>query len=174
MGAAHRRFRAGADRRDAVRAQLHLREAIAHARSGNADRAEEYVKTARELVACGIPGQPYYNIIATAANVEIHWVAVPIELADGTTAVSRAKQVQIPEDAEPSRMGHHWVDIARGWTLQGDRAKAIGALKQARQITPQQTKYHPQVHETVRILGETDRRATDSLAGFARWLGLAL
>jgi len=159
---------------DAVRAQLHLREAIAHARSCNADRADEYVKAARELVARGIPGQPYYNIIATAANVEIHWVAVPIELSDGTTAVSRAEQAQIPEDAEPSRMGHHWVDVARGWTLHGDRAKALGALKQARQIAPQQTKYHPQVHETVRILAETDRRATDSLAGFARWLGLTL
>lgn len=33
---------------------------------------------------------------------------------------------------------------------------------------------HPQVHETVHLLAETDRRATDSLAGFARWIGVTL
>jgi hypothetical protein len=58
--------------------------------------------------------------------------------------------------------------------LHGDRGKALGALKEASRITPQQTRYHPQVHETVRILAEHDRRATDSLAGFARWLGVTL
>ncbi|MGH4008515.1 MAG: helix-turn-helix domain-containing protein, partial [Pseudonocardiaceae bacterium] len=159
---------------DAVRAQLHLREAIAHARSGSADRADEFVKVARELVAHGIPASPYYNIVATSANVEIHWVAVSVELSDGTTAVGRAEQVQLPEDAEAARLGHHWIDVARAWTLHGDRARALGALNQARRITPQQTRYHPQVHETLHILAEADRRATDSLAGFARWVGVHL
>jgi len=32
----------------------------------------------------------------------------------------------------------------------------------------------PQVHETVHLLAEIDRRATDSLAGFARWIGVTL
>ncbi|MGH3940317.1 MAG: hypothetical protein ACRDTG_17125 [Pseudonocardiaceae bacterium] len=37
-----------------------------HARSGNADRADEYVTAAHELIARGIPTtSPYYNIIAT-------------------------------------------------------------------------------------------------------------
>ncbi|MGH3887619.1 MAG: thiopeptide-type bacteriocin biosynthesis protein [Pseudonocardiaceae bacterium] len=112
----------------------------------------------------GIPGQPYYNIIATAANVEIHWIAVPIELADGTTAVSRAEQVQIPEDAEPSRMGHHGVDVARGWTLHGDRAKGSRRAQAGTPDTPQQTEYHPSVHETVRILAETITHLTPVLA----------
>lgn len=29
-------------------------------------------------------------------------------------------------------------------------------------------------HETVRILAEHERRASDSLVGFARWIGVAL
>jgi hypothetical protein len=36
------------------------------------------------------------------------------------------------------------------------------------------TRYHTQVHETVYLLAETDQRATDSLAGFARWIGRTL
>ncbi|MGH3913375.1 MAG: hypothetical protein ACRDTC_08195, partial [Pseudonocardiaceae bacterium] len=159
---------------DAIHAQLHLREAISHARSGNADRADEYVTAAHELIARGIPANPYYNIIATKANADIHWVAVAVELTDGTTAVTRAEQIQLPVDEEPSRIGHHWVDLARAWTLHGDRAKALDSLKQARQISPQQTRYHPTVHETLHLLAETDRRANDTLAGFARWAGVHL
>lgn len=159
----------------AVRAQLHLRQAIAQARLGVLDRADEHIDEARRLVATGdVPAHPFYNINASAANVEIHWVAVPVELSDGTTAAGRIARVQLPEDAEPFRVGHHWIDVARAWTLHGDRVKAFDALRQARQITPQQTRYHPTVHETVRILAETDRRATDTLASFARWLGMTL
>lgn len=159
---------------DAVRAQLHLREAIAEARNGAADRADEHITAARELVMLGIPANPYYNVIASAANVDIHWVAVPVELADGATAVSRAEQVKIPTGEEPSRVGHHWIDVARAWMLQGDREKALDALNRARGIAPQQARYHPQVHETLHLLAETDRRTADSLAGFARWAGIQL
>ncbi|MCA1672401.1 MAG: helix-turn-helix domain-containing protein [Actinobacteria bacterium] len=159
---------------DSVRTQLHLRQAIAHARSGAADRADEHIGAARELVSRGIPANPYYDVIATATNVELHWVAVPVELSDGTTAVGRAERIPSPEREEPARAGRHWIDVARAWTLHGDRAKALQSLKSARRIAPQLTRYHPQVHETVRILAETDRRATDTLAGFARWIGVTL
>ncbi|MGH3904293.1 MAG: hypothetical protein ACRDTE_08900 [Pseudonocardiaceae bacterium] len=159
---------------DAVRAVMHLRQATAEARRGAADRADEHISEARRLVATGVPDHPFYGVNANLDNVQIAWVAVPVELSDGTTAVGRAESVQLTPDAQPSRAGHHWIDVARAWTLHGDRTKALGALKEARRITPQQTRYHPQVHETVRILAETDRRATDTLAGFARWIGVTL
>ncbi|MGH3798089.1 MAG: helix-turn-helix domain-containing protein [Pseudonocardiaceae bacterium] len=159
---------------DSVRTQLHLRQAIAHARGGAADRADEHVSAAGELVARGIPANPYYDVIATVTNVKLHWVAVPVELSDGTTAVGRVEQVHNPEHDGPARAGRHYIDVARAWTLHGDRAKALDALRQARVTAPQLTRYHPQVHETVRILAERDRRATDTLAGFARWLGMHL
>ncbi|MGH3853701.1 MAG: hypothetical protein ACRDR6_09395 [Pseudonocardiaceae bacterium] len=98
---------------DSVRAQLHLRQAIAHARSGTTDRADEHITAARELVARRIPANPYYDVIATETNVTMHWVAVPVELSDGTTAVARAGQVQNPERDEPSRAGRYWIDVSR-------------------------------------------------------------
>jgi hypothetical protein len=56
--------------------------------------------------------------------------------------------------------------------IHGDRTGALEALHRARQIAPLATRYHPQVRETVATLAESDRRRTDTLAGFARWVGL--
>ncbi|MGH3913377.1 MAG: helix-turn-helix domain-containing protein [Pseudonocardiaceae bacterium] len=159
---------------DAVRVVLHLRQATAHARLGARDRADEHISEARRLVTGGVPAHPFYGVNANLENVDIAWVAVPVELSDGTTAIGRAEQVRLPSDAQPSRAGHHWIDVARAWTLHGDHAKALGALNEARRIAPQQTRYHSSVRETVYLLAEHDRRANDTLASFARWAGVSL
>lgn len=71
-----------------------------------------------------------------------------------------------------SRRGHHHIDMAAAWLLHGDRDRAFEQLHQAREVTPQQTRYHPQVREIVGAIAEADRRRTDSLSGFARWVGI--
>ncbi|MGH3929038.1 MAG: hypothetical protein ACRDTF_03575 [Pseudonocardiaceae bacterium] len=113
-------------------------------------------------------------MLATETNVEIHTVAVPVELGDATTALTRAEQIKIPTGEEPARLARYWIDLARAWALHGDHAHAFDALHHARTIAPQLTRYHPQVHETAHLLAEHDRRAPDSLAGFARWAGITL
>ncbi|MGH3928946.1 MAG: hypothetical protein ACRDTF_03100 [Pseudonocardiaceae bacterium] len=42
-------------------------------------------------------------------------------------------------------------------------------MRQARDLAPQLVRYHPQAHQIVHLLTEHDRRAPDTLAGFARW-----
>lgn len=157
---------------DAVRVALHLREAITHARIGTGDRAGEHLTAARELIARGVPASPYCTVTATEANLDIHTVAVSVELGDVTTALTRAKQIKIPTGEEPARLARHWIDLARAATLHGDHPQALDALYRARQVAPQLTRYHPQAHETVHLLTEHDRRATNSLAGFAHWAGI--
>lgn len=56
--------------------------------------------------------------------------------------------------------------------LHGDRRRALDALQKARRIAPQPTRFHPQVHETVRTLAASDVRSTRSLADFAGWCGI--
>ncbi|MGH3911463.1 MAG: hypothetical protein ACRDRM_11600, partial [Pseudonocardiaceae bacterium] len=157
---------------DAIRAHLHLREALAHARIGSPGRADEHLDTARELVANGVPASPYYGVLATAAAVDIHWIAVAVELTDAATALDRAGQVKIPTGEEPALLAGYWIDLARAWALHGDHAQALDALRQARTPAPQLVHHHPQARETVYFLAEAERRAADSLAGFARWLGI--
>lgn len=158
----------------AVAVQLHLRQAILAARSGSGDDADAHVKEARTIVRHGVPATPYHDVYATTDNVDMHSVAVPVEMSDGTAAVARAEKVHIPEQNRPSRACHHHIDVARAWVLHGDRDKALASLITARRIAPQQTRYHPSVHETLHAIAAADRRATDSLAGFARWAGLKL
>ncbi|MEU3621480.1 hypothetical protein BS329_25925 [Amycolatopsis coloradensis] len=71
-------------------------------------------------------------------------------------------------------MGHHWIDLARGFQLHGDRARSLQALQLARQVSPQQTRYHPHIRETVITLAEQDRRRSETLAGFARWANIKI
>ena len=77
--------------------------------------------------------------------------------------------MRLPAGTAPSRVGAYWIDLARGWLLHGDRGKALNALQTARQIAPQLTRYHPQVHDTVQTLAARDHRTTPTLSGFAAW-----
>jgi transcriptional regulator with XRE-family HTH domain len=158
----------------AIVAQLHLRQAVLAARAGRAEIADDHIVEAREIVDSGVPAKPYFGIRANRSNVDIHAVAVPVELADGTTAVTRAKSIHFDDDAEPSRVGHHYIDLARAWMLHGNRELAMRSLVTARRISPQQTRYHPSVRETVHAIAAADRRSTESLASYARWVGVNL
>lgn len=158
----------------AVVAQLHLRQAVFAARAGRADDADAHIAESREIVNRGVPTAPYFDVRANRSNVDIHSVAVPVELVDGTTAVARAESVHLDDQEESSRVGHHYIDLARAWTLHGDRDRALRSLQTARRVSPQQTRYHPSVRETLHTIAAADRRSTDSLAGFARWAGVTL
>ncbi len=158
----------------AVRGQLHLQSAIVAARAARGQDAEAHLVETRDIIASGVPSHPYFEIDCSALNADRHFVAIPVELADGTTAIARAASVRIADGYEPRRVGDYWVCVARGWVLHGDRARALESLQQARAVSPQQTRYHPAVRETVHAIAESDRRVTDSLAGFARWAGITI
>lgn len=87
-------------------------------------------------------------------------------------AITRASTFTLPRSAPRERVGHHWIDLARGYLLHGDHQRALATLQRARRTTPQQTRYHPQVHETVGALARASKRRTDTLTNFAGWLGI--
>jgi transcriptional regulator with XRE-family HTH domain len=161
--------------RSAVRGALHLRAALLSARASDRDSAEARLNEARELARLIDESSPnYYDAAFRPSNVDIHSVAVPLELYDGTAAITRARTIVLPPTVKPTRAGHYWVDLARAWHLHGDRQRTLAALNQARRIAPQLTRYHPQVHETVRLLAAQERRRSDSLGNFVGWLGVKL
>ncbi|GAA3465275.1 helix-turn-helix domain-containing protein [Saccharothrix longispora] len=156
----------------AVVAQLHLRQAVFQARVGSGRDADAHIEEARNIVTRGVPVSPYFDVRANLANVEFHSVAVPVEMSDGTTAVARAEAMHVDDREESTRVGHHHIDVARAWILHGNREKALRSLQEARTVSPQQTRYHPSVRETLHAIAAADARATDSLAGFAKWAGV--
>ncbi|WP_405495104.1 helix-turn-helix domain-containing protein [Nocardia sp. NBC_00511] len=160
------------DASKAVRGALDLRAAVLAARTGNSDLANDYLSAAATRTMAQQEQANHYGTKFSAANVDIHRVAVPVELSDGTTAVSRAATIKLPRGAAPSRTGHYFIDLSRAWLLHGDRTRALESLNTARAIAPQLTRYHPQVHEMVRALAVSDSRSTTSLSNFAAWCGV--
>ncbi|TCC64448.1 XRE family transcriptional regulator [Kribbella pittospori] len=156
----------------AIRGALHLRASILAARMTDTDLADVHLAEAHRLADPAQEAANFYGTKFSPRNVDIHRVAVPVEMADGTTAVSRAAEIRLPSDIAPSRSGHYWIDLSRGWLLHGDRQRALEALNTARGIAPLLTRYHPQVHETVQSLANNDSRMTVSLARFAAWCGI--
>ena len=156
----------------AVRGALRLRAAIIAARASNSDLADEHLTVARSLAVDGQDEANFYGTKFGVPNVSIHHVAVPVELADSTTAITRADGVMLPAHTAPSRAGHYWIDLARAWLLHGDRRRVLDSLRTARRIAPQLTRYHPQVHETVHTLATQNARCTSDLPRFAAWCGI--
>lgn len=158
----------------ALRGAAHLRGAITAARNCDTDRAHDHIDTARDLGARIGRQSTAYDTNFGPGNVEIHHTAVALESGDPDRAARTGSQLRLPADVPATRSGHHWQDVARAWVLTGDHGQALHALNNARRIAPQQTRYHPQVHETARAIAQTERRKSDSVAHFAHWLGLKL
>jgi transcriptional regulator with XRE-family HTH domain len=148
---------------------LHLKSGLAAARSGQRDLADAHLAEAKEAAARIGVDRDDYRLCFGPTNVNIWSVGLAVEMLDGTEAVKRASRFSIPDGTPRERVGHHWIDLARGYLYHGDRRGALGALETARKIAPTQTRYHPMVHETVRALVRDEARRSDTLSGFARW-----
>lgn len=156
----------------ALRGSAHLRGAIAAARDSRADRAREHIAEARKVGERLGRSSTAFDTNFGPGNVEIHDVAVSLEIGDPGKAARDGAALRLPEDTQPNRVGHHWQDVARAWVLDGNYANALKALNRARRVAPQQTRYHPQVHETARAIAHAERRNSDSVVQFTNWLAI--
>lgn len=153
---------------------LHLKSGLAAARGGQRDVADAHLAEAEDRAAHVREGADHQALAFGPENVSIWGVGLAVERLDGTTAVSRATNMAPLTNSPAERVCHHWIDVARGYLLHGDRERSLLSLQRARAAGPQQARHHPQVKETVRVLAERDRRRSDTLAGFARWAGVAI
>jgi tetratricopeptide (TPR) repeat protein len=152
---------------------LHLKSGLAAARAGDGATADAHWAAAQEAAA-HTGERDDYRLAFGPTNVAIWGVGLAVERCDGTLAVTRASTTVLPTGTPRERSGHHFIDLARGYQLHGNREAALQALNKARRLSPQQTRYHPSVRETVLTLAEQDRRTTESLSTFARWAHIAL
>lgn len=152
---------------------LHLKSALAAARAGDRAGADDHLAEARETAERIGTDRDDYRMCFGPTNVAIWSVGLAVEAQDGTEAVKRAEGFTPPHGAPRERVGHYWIDLARGWLLHGDRERALAALIKARHTAPQQTRYHPMVHETVRMLARQDQRRSSPVASFATWCGIS-
>lgn len=150
----------------------HLRSAIFAARATDRQTAFDHIEHARE--AAHVLGQDanHYGLEFGPSNVIMHEVAAAVEMCDGGEAIRRAQHTKLSSAVAPVRLGHYYIDLARGYLYHGDRQRSLEMLLAARRAAPQQTRNHPMVRETVRMLVDLERRRPRNLTGFASWLGL--
>ncbi|HEY0692632.1 MAG TPA: helix-turn-helix transcriptional regulator [Kribbella sp.] len=153
-----------------VRGAIHLSSAIIAARLNRPADSDLHLAEARDLARHVLAGDSF-DTAFSAANVDIHDVAAAVEMSDGTTALRRGANLELRGKLYPSRRSHYHIDLARAFFLHGNHEQSIRNLQTARQLAPQQVRYHPQVHETIRALARA-RRRSDPVTRLAIWAGL--
>jgi transcriptional regulator with XRE-family HTH domain len=151
---------------------LHLKSGLAAARAGNRDLADAHLGEAKEAARRVGEDRDDYRLCFGPTNVNIWSVGLAVEMLDGTEAVKRSEKFVIPPTTQRERIGHHCIDLARGYLIHGDKTKAFAVLHEAKKIAPTQTRYHPMVHETIRVLAREETRSNDTIRGFAAWCGI--
>lgn len=119
------------------------------ARAGDRDGADDHLAEARETAVRIGTDRDDYRMCFGPTNVAIWSVGLAVEAQDGTEAVKRAAGFTPPPGAPRERVGHYWIDLARGWLLHGDRERALTALIKARHT------------------------ASSRVAGFTTWCGIS-
>ncbi|GAB2584181.1 helix-turn-helix transcriptional regulator [Streptomyces capparidis] len=161
----------GERRTRAVRGALHLKGAILSGRCGDADTAGEWLKEAHGIARATGETRDY-GLVFGPTNVAIHSMAAASDRDRHGEALNEAVKVKLPRGYPPARAGHYWVDRARAevWTARHD--EALTSLENAKRVAPQQTRYHPGVHETVAALLRARSKAPEAVTQFARWCGV--
>ncbi|WP_046507618.1 helix-turn-helix domain-containing protein [Streptomyces odonnellii] len=155
----------------AVRGTLQLRAAVLSARAGDDSAAADWLGEAAEL-ADEVGETRDYALAFGPLNVRLHRIAAAGDRDEHAEALDHALLVRLPDDYPPTRAAHYWIDRARAevWTARQD--PALVSLHRAREASPQLTRYHHSVHETVATLLRGRQRADDGLRQFAEWCGV--
>jgi transcriptional regulator with XRE-family HTH domain len=158
-----------------VYGSLHLRSAVLAARAGRRPESEAHLAEARDLARTVPAAANHYGMEFGPPNVALHEVSAAVELADGTLAATRAREVErsgLLSSLPPVRVGRYHIEVARGWLYYGDRHRALDALRRARRAAPQQARHHPMVREAVQAIAHAEPRPSEELRSFASWLGI--
>ncbi|MDX3629062.1 helix-turn-helix transcriptional regulator [Streptomyces europaeiscabiei] len=158
--------------RDVVTGQLHLGAAVLSARSQDGDTADGHLAEAERIAGrTGEAAQVQWMAFGPT-NVGVHRVSTLAERDLYPEAVEAAKTLALPDDWPPSRMSHHYAEVARAQLWMGRTKESFDSLRQARKVAPQQTRYHPLVRETFAGLTAAKRAMPETFTGFAAWLGV--
>lgn len=157
----------------AVRGSLHLAAAIAAAQARDGDTVAGNLALARNAarqIGRDVPRVYWASFGAT--NVVHFDIATSVELGKLGSAMKTARTLHFPAGHPRMRIGRYHIEMARACAQMGRTEAAEVHLHQAREVAPQQARYHPLVRETVGVLVRRQRRAPEGLSTLAAWVGM--
>ncbi|MGW2258008.1 helix-turn-helix domain-containing protein [Streptomyces sp. NPDC004749] len=157
----------------AVSGSLHLASAIAAAQARDAESVRGYLGLAdRAATDIGRDVPTAYWTSFGKTNVQHYEVATRVELGKLGEAVKEANKLHFPVGHPKMRMGRYFMEMGRAYAQMGRGEAAHRALRRAREVAPQQARYHPLMRETIGTLVRRQRRTSDSLSAMATWVGM--
>ncbi|GAA0473554.1 helix-turn-helix domain-containing protein [Streptomyces stramineus] len=158
--------------RDVATGQLHLGSAVLAGRGQDESAAEAHLDEAQRIAERTGPAEEIHWLSFGPTNVGAHRVSVLAELGQYPEAVQTAQETFVPDGWTPSRLAHHYTEVAQALMWTGRTDAAFKNLQKARKLAPQQTRYHPTVRETYAGLESAKRRMPESFNNYGTWLGV--
>ncbi|MGX8906685.1 helix-turn-helix domain-containing protein [Streptomyces netropsis] len=158
--------------RDVATGQLHLGSAVLAGRDRDGSKAGAHLDEAQRIAERTGHAEEVHWLSFGPTNVGIHRVSVLAELGRHPEAVRTAQETMIPEGWPPSRLAHHYTEVAQALLWMGSTDAAFKNLQMARKLAPQQTRYEPTVRETYAGLESAGRRLPVAFSSYGAWLGM--
>jgi hypothetical protein len=113
-----------------------------------------------------------YNTEFGPTNVELHAVAVAVDLGDAGEALELAADIDARQ-LSPERQARFLVDVGRAHTQRRHVGEATAALLEAEKLAPEHVRGHQSREAINDLLHIAERRASEDLLGLARRAGVA-
>ncbi|MFD3576947.1 helix-turn-helix domain-containing protein [Streptomyces sp. NPDC058644] len=172
--AGHRILAQGEETREslAVAGQLHLGATVIAARAQDESMVDTHLDEAKRIVKRIGEAERVHWLSFGPTNCAAHQVSALTELGLYGKAVEKAKKLHMPASWPTSRRAHVWIDRGRSEMETGHNEAALKSIARAREVAPQQTRYHPGARATIEGLVQQQRRTPDALGHMSAWLGL--
>lgn len=147
---------------------LHLVLAIVHARASRRAEAREAITEGRRIGALLGADRNDYETEFGPTNVQLHAIAVAVELGDAGEALDLASTVDAA-GLSPERQSRLYIDLARAHAQRRHVGEAVQALLEAERHAPEQVRTHALARQLVRdLITLAGRRASEDLLALAR------
>lgn len=147
---------------------LHLVLAVINARAGKRAEARSAVEQAREIAARLGEDRNDFETEFGPTNVELHAIAVAVDLGDAGEALDIAAGVDA-SCLSAERQSRLYIDIARAHAQRRHLGEAVQALLEAERHAPEQVHTHALARQLVRdLVTFAGRRASEDLVALAQ------
>ena len=151
---------------------MHLVHAVVKGHEGNRAEARTHLDLAEEIGGRLAQDRNDFDTEFGPTNVQLHRVAVAVDLGDAGEALEVAANVDASH-LSPERQARFLVDVARAHTQRRQIGEAVAALTEADRLAPEHVRAHHQARATLQdLLAQAGRRPPAGLAELARRAGL--
>ena len=146
---------------------LHLVRAIVYARAGRRTEAHEAIAKSRQIAARLGKDRNDYETEFGLTNVELHAIAVAVDLGDAGEALDVASAIDAT-GLSAERQSRMHIDLARAHAQRRHSGEALQALLTAEQHAPEQLRSHALARQLIRdLVALAGRRPSKELLALA-------